>query len=148
MELEAPQTQAEAGQQAQACDEVELELLVRNLFCVYVRGWFKWGVAWLCLRRVWVRQRADEHLALGEWWPLGATPRPALSGCGESPGSGDDLSPGWRRTLAYRESSHGRQETCSETQGNTVTSTSPATGADSAPNPPDYAPSRDHGHLA
>ena len=53
----------------------------------------------------------------GDWWPLGATSRPALSGCGESPGSGDDLSPGWRRTWAHRESSHGRQGTCSETPG-------------------------------
>jgi hypothetical protein len=76
----------------------------------------------------------------GDWWPLGATSRPALSGCGESPGSGDDLSPGWRRSWAHRESSHGRQGTCSETQGDTVTSTSPATGAESAPDPPDYAP--------
>ena len=31
----------------------------------------------------------------------------------ESPGSGDDLSPGWRQAWARRESWHGRQGTCS-----------------------------------
>ena len=35
----------------------------------------------------------------------------------ESPGSGDGLSPGWRRAWARRESSHGRQGTCSEIPG-------------------------------
>ena len=99
---------------------------------------FKWGVACQAEESL-VRRRADEHLAR-DWWPLGATSRPALSGCGESPGSGDDLSPGWRRTWAHRESSHGRQGRAPRPQGDTVTSTSPVTGADSAPDPPGYAP--------
>jgi len=35
----------------------------------------------------------------------------------ESPRSGDDLLPAWRRAWARRESSHGRQGTCSEIPG-------------------------------
>ena len=47
-----------------------------------------------------------------------AVPSPlAQSRCGESPGSGDGLSPGWRQAWARRESSHGRQGTCSEIPG-------------------------------
>src|SRR5882757_4429001 len=56
----------------------------------------------------------------------------------ESPGSGDDLLPGWRRAQARRESLHGHQGTCPRLQGDAVTS--PASGAGSAPDPPDYAP--------
>ena len=65
-------------------------------------------------------------------------PRSADAACGESPGSGDGLSPGWRRAWARRESSHGRQGRAPRSQGDTVTS--PASGAGSAPDLPDYAP--------
>ena len=34
----------------------------------------------------------------------------------ESPGSGDDLSPGWRRPWACREGSHDRQGTCPDSR--------------------------------
>ena len=65
-------------------------------------------------------------------------PRPALTRCGGSPGPGDDRSPGWRQAWARRESSHGRQGRAPRSKGDTVTS--PASGAGSAPDLPDYAP--------
>ena len=55
----------------------------------------------------------------------------------ESPGSGEDLSPGWRPAWISSRSPHGRQGTCRRFKGDTVTS--PASGA-TAPDLPDYAP--------
>src|SRR6266571_1187091 len=55
-----------------------------------------------------------------------------------SPGSGDDLSPGWRRAWVRREESHGRTGRAPRFQGDTVTS--PASGAGGAADLPDYAP--------
>src|SRR6266571_4540541 len=49
--------------------------------------------------------------------PLGARPASPLSTARESPGSGDDLSPAWRRAWACREGSHGHQGTCPEIPG-------------------------------
>ncbi len=40
-----------------------------------------------------------------------------LNAARESPGSGDDLSPGWRRAWARREGTHAVQGTCHEIQG-------------------------------
>src|SRR4029077_20849595 len=63
---------------------------------------------------------------------------PALSRCGESPGPGDGVSPGWRQVWSRRESSHGRQGRAPRSKGDAVTS--PASGAGSASDLPDYAP--------
>src|SRR5580704_11204870 len=49
----------------------------------------------------------------------------------ESPGSGDDLLPGWRRAWARRESLHGHQGTCPRSRGGDAV-ISPASGADAA----------------
>src|SRR5690349_19186983 len=55
-----------------------------------------------------------------------------------SPGSGEGRSPRRRRACTRREDVHGRPKTCSETEGDAVTS--PASGAGSAPGLPGHAP--------
>ena len=66
------------------------------------------------------REAVDDHLGAtgsGNALPACLGQLAVRTAGSQSPGSGDDLSPAWRRAWARREDSHGRQGTCAEIAG-------------------------------